>query len=158
MKTSAENIGSATMDIASPLDIDTARNVAEGPVSAGSRPVLAPDALAQAATERWSHGLEWSTILWIGLLHVGALGALFVFTWKGLLLFLVLSWLTGGLGVCLGYHRLMAHLSFQTYPVVRRISGASGRVGRPRPARHLDWRASQTSSVYRHPRRSSFAS
>ena len=58
--------------------------------------------------------------------HVGALAAPFVFTWKGLLLFLVLSWLTGGLGVCLGYHRLMAHLSFQTYPIVRRVLGLLG--------------------------------
>ena len=27
---------------------------------------------------------------------------------------------TGGLGVCLGYHRLLTHASFQTYPAVRR--------------------------------------
>ena len=85
-----------------------------------------PAAVAPAATERWSHGLDWYAILWIVLLHVGSLAAPFVFTWKGLLLFLVLSWLTGGLGVCLGYHRLMAHLSFQTYPVVRRILALLG--------------------------------
>jgi sn-2 palmitoyl-lipid 9-desaturase len=81
---------------------------------------------AEAAAGHWSHGLDWTNVVWIMLIHIGALAAAFVFTWKGLVLFLVLSWLTGGLGVCLGYHRLMAHGSFQTYPVVRRILGFLG--------------------------------
>jgi hypothetical protein len=57
--------------------------------------------------ERWSHGLDWSTILWI-LVLTWRVRSPFVFTWKGLLLFFVLSWLTARLGVCLGYHRLFA--------------------------------------------------
>ena len=54
------------------------------------------------------------------------MAAPFVFTWKGLLLFFVLSWITGGLGVCLGYHRLLTHGSFQTYPMVRRLLALLG--------------------------------
>ena len=105
---------------------DAATNTAAGLVPSGSCPVLAPIALAPAATDRWSHGLHWYAVAWIVLVHVGALAAPLVFTWKGLLLFLVLSWITGGLGVCLGYHRLMAHLSFQTYPIVRRTLALLG--------------------------------
>jgi stearoyl-CoA desaturase (delta-9 desaturase) len=124
METSTRTIATSTIDVGNP--INTAANVAVGPLAAGSYPVRSPDTVAPAAADRWSHGLHWSTVLWIALLHLGTLPALFVFTWKGLLLFLVLSWLTGGLGVCLGYHRLMAHFSFQTYPFVRRVLALLG--------------------------------
>ncbi len=127
MKSSTGNIPASNIDVGGVPD--TARNVAAGPVSAGSCQSAEGVAAAPAVADRWSHGLQWPSVLWIILLHVGALGALFVFTWKGLLLFLVLWWLTGGLGVCLGYHRLMAHQSFQTYPIVRRILALLGTLG-----------------------------
>ena len=61
----------------------------------------------------------WGIIFWLAILHLGALAAPWTFTWEGLALALVLHWATGGLGICLGYHRLLTHSSFQTYPVVR---------------------------------------
>jgi sn-2 palmitoyl-lipid 9-desaturase len=73
----------------------------------------------EAVPDRWSRGLEWPAVLWIGFLHAGALAAPFCFTWKGLLVAVVLSWVTGGLGICLGYHRLLTHGSFETYRPVR---------------------------------------
>jgi len=54
------------------------------------------------------------------LLHLGALAAPIFFTWKGVLLTLLLGWVFGGLGICLGYHRLLTHQGFQTYGIVRR--------------------------------------
>ncbi len=127
MNTSTESIAPCAIDIGSPLETaDTAKEFAVGVVPVHSCPVLAPVAVAPAAAERWSHGLHVSAVLWIILVHIGALATLFVFTWKGLLLFLALSWLTGGLGVCLGYHRLLAHVSFQTYPIVQRILALLG--------------------------------
>jgi sn-2 palmitoyl-lipid 9-desaturase len=75
---------------------------------------------------RWSNGLDWRNVLWIGLLHVGALAAPFFFTWQGLLLALGLGWVTGGLGICLGYHRLLTHRSFQTSSFMRRLLGLLG--------------------------------
>ncbi len=45
--------------------------------------------------------------------HILALGAFFTFSWPALILCLVLHWVTGGLGVTLGYHRLLTHRSFQ---------------------------------------------
>jgi sn-2 palmitoyl-lipid 9-desaturase len=101
--------------------LDPTSDAAAGLATAEPRRVPTPDVSPSLPSERWSHGLDWTAIVWIGLVHVCALAAPFVFTWKGLLLFLALSWLTGGLGVCLGYHRLLAHVSFQTYPIVRRI-------------------------------------
>ena len=78
------------------------------------------------SSSRWSNGLEWRTVIWIGLIHLGALAAPFTFTWKGLLLAVVLSWITGSLGICLGYHRLLTHGSFKTYKPVWRFFGWLG--------------------------------
>ncbi|HJS09251.1 MAG TPA: fatty acid desaturase [Pirellulales bacterium] len=50
---------------------------------------------------------------------MGALGAFFFFTWKAVALFTVLFWVTGSLGVCMGYHRLLTHGSFTTYRPIR---------------------------------------
>ena len=75
---------------------------------------------------RWTNGLDWPAVLWIGVVHVCALAAPFFFTWKALGIFLLLSWITGGLGICLGYHRLLAHGSFQTYRFLRRLIALCG--------------------------------
>lgn len=78
----------------------------------------------------FDNGLDWYTIGWIGLAHVLALAAPFTFTWQGLVTFALLSYLTGMVGVTLGYHRLLTHGSFVTYRSVRwllaLIGGLSG--------------------------------
>ena len=74
----------------------------------------------------WKDGLEWSAVIWIGFLHVGALAAPFCFTWKGLALFVILSWVTGCLGICLGFHRLLTHASFETYRPLRWLFALCG--------------------------------
>jgi fatty-acid desaturase len=47
--------------------------------------------------------------------HVGAVGALFMFTWKAFLVSMFLWWVAGSLGVGLAYHRLLTHRGFKTY-------------------------------------------
>ncbi len=76
--------------------------------------------------DHWRQGLQWPAVLWIGFLHLGALAAPFCFTWYGLWLALILSWVTGGLGVCLGFHRLLTHSSFETYRPVRGLLALFG--------------------------------
>ncbi len=78
------------------------------------------------AAERWRGGLEWPAFLWILTLHLGALAAPFCFTWSGLVIALVLSWISGGWGVCLGYHRLLTHASFETLPFIRNLLALCG--------------------------------
>jgi stearoyl-CoA desaturase (delta-9 desaturase) len=68
---------------------------------------------------RWADGLDWRIALGMAILHLGILAAPFFFTWKAVWLTLLLSWLTGGLGICLGFHRLLTHRSFETYRPVR---------------------------------------
>ena len=65
-----------------------------------------------------SAGISWGPVLWVSGLHLGALLA-FVpayFTWQALAVCVFLHWLTGGIGICMTYHRLLTHRSFATRP------------------------------------------
>jgi stearoyl-CoA desaturase (delta-9 desaturase) len=59
------------------------------------------------------HGLNWPTIVVLVLLHIGAIGALFVFNWKAFAVAVFLYWVATGLGISMGYHRLHTHRSYQ---------------------------------------------
>ena len=63
--------------------------------------------------------INWANVIWLAILHVGCLAAPFFFTWEAVVLTLVLHWITGGIGICLGFHRHLTHLSFSTYKPVR---------------------------------------
>ncbi len=67
---------------------------------------------------RWDR-VNWPSIVWLIVAHAGLLVAPFVFTWQALVITLCLHWVTGGLGICLGYHRLLTHTGMQTYNWVR---------------------------------------
>ena len=73
-------------------------------------------------------------ILWIAFLHVGALSALFCFTWKGVALTLFLGWFTGAVGITLGYHRYLTHGSFATTKTMRRLLAFIGGLAGEGPA------------------------
>jgi stearoyl-CoA desaturase (delta-9 desaturase) len=51
----------------------------------------------------------------LAIVHLGACAAVLpaFFTWSGLLVALVLYYLTGAIGICLGYHRLLTHRSMR---------------------------------------------
>ncbi|CAN5875507.1 fatty acid desaturase [soil metagenome] len=62
--------------------------------------------------------VAWGPVIWILAIHIGALLA-FVpayFSWSGLAVAVVLHWLTGGIGICMTYHRLLTHRSFAVRP------------------------------------------
>jgi stearoyl-CoA desaturase (delta-9 desaturase) len=46
--------------------------------------------------------------------HVGAVTALFVFSWKAFALAMLLWWITTGVGIGMGYHRLLTHRGYKT--------------------------------------------
>ena len=70
------------------------------------------------ATLQQPSRIAWPSVIWIGALHLGALLALYpgFFSWSGLALCLLLHWFTGGVGICLTYHRLLTHRSFALRP------------------------------------------
>ncbi|HEY6273003.1 MAG TPA: fatty acid desaturase [Terriglobales bacterium] len=47
--------------------------------------------------------------------HVGAVAALFMFTWKALIVSVILLWVAGSLGIGMSYHRLLTHRGYKTY-------------------------------------------
>ncbi|MBP0017557.1 MAG: fatty acid desaturase [Cyanobacteria bacterium SBLK] len=57
--------------------------------------------------------LNWSYLLFFTIFHAIALSAPWFFSWQALGVTLFLHWLCGGIGICLGYHRLLSHRSFE---------------------------------------------
>jgi stearoyl-CoA desaturase (delta-9 desaturase) len=60
-----------------------------------------------------SQKMNWPTTLVFALLHVGAIAALFTFSWTNLAATVFLYWMTTGLGISMGYHRLHTHRSYK---------------------------------------------
>jgi stearoyl-CoA desaturase (delta-9 desaturase) len=58
---------------------------------------------------------DWSIIIYMASIHLVALFALLPsnFSWKAVAVAFVLYWVTGGLGITLGFHRLVCHRSFE---------------------------------------------
>ena len=66
--------------------------------------------MGRAATV--SEGLNWLTLAVIVLFHVGALAALFLFSWQRLLVMAVLYVLAINVGIGMCYHRLLTHRGY----------------------------------------------
>jgi stearoyl-CoA desaturase (delta-9 desaturase) len=58
------------------------------------------------------HGLNRATTIALILFHIGAIWALFFFSWKMVAITALLYWMSTGLGISLGYHRLHTHRSY----------------------------------------------
>lgn len=63
-------------------------------------------------------GINWLTCITMIVFHLGAVAALFMFTWRAGIVALFLWWLAGGLGIGIGYHRLLTHRGFRTPKLV----------------------------------------
>ena len=58
--------------------------------------------------------IVWLTTSFMVAFHIGAVAALFVFSWKAFSLAMVLWWVAGSLGIGMGYHRLLTHRGYKT--------------------------------------------
>jgi fatty-acid desaturase len=56
--------------------------------------------------------LTGSVLIWF---HIQAIAALWSFSWRNLIVALVLYWVAVGLGISMGYHRLHTHRGFKTF-------------------------------------------
>ncbi len=78
-------------------------------------------------SQQWpKEDLVIGSVFWILFIHLIAVLAPFTFTWAGFALFVVMTCMTLGLGVTLGYHRLLAHRSFETPATVRYLLALLG--------------------------------
>lgn len=71
------------------------------------------DSLQVPPEDRQPLRLDVRTVVIFVTIHGLALLAPWFFSWKALGVMLFLHWLFGSIGVCLGYHRLLSHRSFQ---------------------------------------------
>jgi fatty-acid desaturase len=67
------------------------------------------------AEQSSQHGFSVLTSGVLIVFHVLAVGAFFTFSWRNLIVALVLHWMAVGLGISMGYHRLHTHRGFKTY-------------------------------------------
>ena len=77
------------------------------------------DGLTAENRKRWDN-VSWWSAGWLVVLHVVVVVAAWqTFSWAGLAVCVVMHWVNGSLGICLGYHRLLTHSGMKTYTWVR---------------------------------------
>lgn len=70
--------------------------------------------MAFTKDKTFAQPIVWLTTSVMAVFHLGAIAALFFFSWKALLLALLLWWVAGSLGIGMGYHRLLTHRGYKT--------------------------------------------
>jgi stearoyl-CoA desaturase (delta-9 desaturase) len=68
----------------------------------------------EAASRGRDKGPNWVNIMIVSVVHLGAVAALFMFTWQALAVAVILWWMTMSLGIGVGYHRLLTHRGYKT--------------------------------------------
>ena len=104
---------------------------------AGSKAPKQNHAAPTAADRLRFANISWWAVGWLTVAHLACFAAPFTFTWAGLGVMVALHWVSGSLGICLGYHRLLTHSGMKTYPWVRytfAMIGSFAGEGSP-----LDW-------------------
>ena len=57
--------------------------------------------------------IHWGNLIGLTFIHIAGLSALFFFTWKAFLVFIILFFIISPIGVTLTYHRLLSHRAFK---------------------------------------------
>ena len=74
---------------------------------------MRPNPVQTALAGRQFNAPSWTNIGFYSVIHAIALLSPWFFSWSALGVTLFLHWLFGSIGICLGYHRLLTHRSFQ---------------------------------------------
>jgi len=72
------------------------------------------------------HPIDWFNTIFIGAVHLLALLGAVTFSWKAFAVASAIWWVTGSLGIGLGFHRGLTHQGFQARPWVRRLLTVCG--------------------------------
>ncbi len=74
---------------------------------------MTDNSLAAAPKINYPLTLYWVNVVFFTIFHALALLAPWFFSWSALGIAIFFHWLCGSIGICLGYHRLLTHRSFQ---------------------------------------------
>ncbi|MGA9998186.1 MAG: fatty acid desaturase [Pyrinomonadaceae bacterium] len=80
----------------------------------------------EAGVKLSRNGINWVTSIFMILFHIGAVAALFMWSWKALIVSLVLAWVAGGFGIGMGYHRLLTHRGYKVPKLVEYFLAVCG--------------------------------
>src|SRR5271170_7945753 len=72
------------------------------------------EADSRSLTQSRSNRFNWNFGFWIALFHVGAIAALFFFSWPALAATAVLWVFAQNVGIGMSYHRLLTHRGYTT--------------------------------------------
>jgi stearoyl-CoA desaturase (delta-9 desaturase) len=72
------------------------------------------EAAIQSGRQSGDGRINWATTITMIVFHLGSIAALFMFTWQGLAAALLLWWISGSLGIGMGFHRLLTHRGYKT--------------------------------------------
>jgi len=72
-------------------------------------------------TKTEQKGINWHTGAFFAFFHIGAVAALFMFSWQALVAAIVLWWISASLGVGMGFHRLLTHRGYKTPKLVEYV-------------------------------------
>jgi fatty-acid desaturase len=81
--------------------------------------------------------INWPTSITLVIFHVGAIAALFMFTWQALAVAFLLWWVAGSLGVGMGFHRLLTHRGYKVPRLVEYFLAVCGSLALE--GGHIDW-------------------
>lgn len=57
--------------------------------------------------------VNWGSSFFLVVFHIGAVAALFMWSWKAIAVSVFIWWLSGGFGIGMGYHRLLTHRGYK---------------------------------------------
>jgi fatty-acid desaturase len=99
---------------ATPSQITSRAATSSQIASQASAPQVAPSSLEVLRKNAKSDGeINWITASFMIAFHVGAVAALFFFSWKLLVLAIFLNWVATSLGIGICYHRLLTHRGYK---------------------------------------------
>lgn len=71
-----------------------------------------------APPERRERHINWGTWIFLVIAHAAAIAALFFWSWPALITAIVLYWISGSLGIGMGFHRLITHRGYRVPKLV----------------------------------------
>jgi stearoyl-CoA desaturase (delta-9 desaturase) len=57
--------------------------------------------------------INWPTLVFLIISHIATVAAIFFWSWSGVIAFAILAWVSGSLGIGMGWHRLMTHRGYR---------------------------------------------
>lgn len=98
---------------ASPTLFEGARPAAKKASAATAAAKAIPAGASGEPPKQPADKISWLTVGFFGIFHALALLAPWFFSWPAVGAAIFLHWLSGSVGICMGYHRMLTHRSFK---------------------------------------------